>query len=648
MNNSGSTNYVSGRVIRGLPFPLSTHDPVAIGSDRGCDVVIEGADSRHAELRWNVDTASWWLHDDPAPGKTFRNGTPVESEELREGDSIDIADVRLRFSGGRLVERDPEDPVGLRVTVDGVSATAGGALRLSNVSFQAIPGSFTAVLGPSGGGKSTLIQRLAGLAPFDGGIRFNGHDLRAESKTLLPLVAYLPQAIESSLHEDMTVRETMEDFSRVHLASGSAPNFGKLLERVGLPQDSFATRRVRLLSGGEKRRLALALALLRDPQLLLLDEPTAGLDPATEEGIMQLLRDIADRGRTVICATHVLGCLDRCDQVLLLAKGGVPVFFGAPDAALAQFGTTEWLAVYRSLQGDHHTRFKSVETPADPSPRALPAAFPPASFGGTFSGTVRRLVRSVAGSWRNLALFFGNPLGIAVVLLLSCRSLIEHYEYGTVYFCMTVAMFWLGVSGEVRSLVAERIPKRCLDRMRGMPLSRYFAAHVAFAALSAVVQALLFISPLFVFTFAHPPFTADAFAPFWFILTFVGFTGGCVGLFVSALSKKELQAVWALPFIAILALFFSKPVLEGPDRKPEGTLRAVEQTMPTLRSQEVLETAMDWARVKAGRLREPQDLVDQNRENWGWFLLLAIGYPIVFLPLAFAIQNWRERQWDGR
>ena len=643
---SFSTVYSSGHVRSGLPYSLDNHGTISIGSDAGCDIVIEGADPVHAELLWDAEMNSWWLLDNPAPGETRRNGVPVEPRgRLREGDWIEIAGVRIGFTGGRLIELDPDKPVGLRVTCRHVSATAGGKQRLTDISFQSVPGSFTAILGPSGCGKSTLIQRIAGLAPFEGEIRLNGHDLRTDSLSLFPLVAYLPQAVEDTLHGWMTVSEAMNDFARVHLASGTAPDFGNLLKSVKL--GGKMDERVSKLSGGEKRRLAFALALMRNPQLLLLDEPTAGLDPATEEGVMDSLREIADQGRTVICATHGLGCLDKCDSILLLTKDGAPAFFGSPTDALPSLNKANWLDVYRSLQ-DEDIRPSSGLVLDDPEPRGLPSPAAPATFSDTFIGTMVRLVRTMTESCRNFALFLGNPIGIAIVLLLSCKSAFESTP-GTVYFCMSVAMFWLGVSGAVRSLVSERIPKRCLDRMRGMPLIRYFSAHVAFAALSSVSQSLLFLLPLFLFRLGHRPFAIGAALPFWLILALVGFAGGCVGLFVSALSKKELQAVWALPFVAILALFFSKPVLEsGSGEEPTGALRSVEQAMPTLRPQTVLETTMDYAKVQAGIMREPQDLANENRKNWLWFLLLAFGYPIVFLPLAFVLQNWRERQWDGR
>ena len=643
-----SIDYRSGRVIRGLPFSLDRHNTVTIGSDRGCNIVIEGADPHHAELAWDANAATWRLRDNPAPGQTSVNGTPVDSVLIRPGDWFEVAGVRIGYSENSLKELDPEKPVGLRVTLRHISATAGGKLRLNDVSFQAREGSFVALLGPSGCGKSTLIQRIAGLAPFEGEIRFNGHDLRREKARLLPLVAYLPQSVEDTLHEDMTVLEAMRDFARCHLAANSIPDFNEILKEVGLEDRDIPGKIVRELSGGQKRRLALALALIRNPQLLLLDEPTAGLDPAAEAGVMALLRKIAKQGRTVLCATHVLGSLDQCDEVAVFAPGGRLAVHGTPGSALEFFGKENWIDMYKTLDSGEWTE-RTVDTPSDPEPRRLPAPPTAASFGGAFVATFRRLANA-ARSGRNAALFFGNPLGIAAVLLLACWSTFEGGNLGTVYFCMSVAMFWMGLSGTVRSLVSEREPRRCLDRMRGMPLARYFSAHAAFAAAATAVQSLLFALPVFVLKLGQKPFSFAAFPSFWLVLFLIGFAGSCVGLFVSALSKKELQAVWALPFIAVLALFLGKPVLEGGNgEKPTGVLRVIERAMPTFHTQNVLETTMDVNRGMTSFSPEGVDeLPRDNASNWGWFALLAAGYPVLFLSLAFFLQNRRELQWDGR
>ncbi len=640
--NGPSSASPRGRVLRGLGrsgFALDRRNPVAIGSDLGCEIVIEGADPRQAELRWDAEEGAWFVHGGPAPGRTLRNGEPVGSSRLVDGDELEIAGVRIRYADGRLAER--VTSARLRVSVRGVSATAGGMRRLQGISFEAEPGSFIAILGPSGCGKSTLIRRIAGLAPFEGRILFNGHDPKEEGDSAIrPLLAYLPQAVNDTLHAEMSVREAMDDFARCHLDASARPDFAKRLDDVGLAEKLDAP--VATLSGGEKRRLALALALLREPQLLLLDEPTAGLDPAAESDIMELLRRIADQGRTVLCATHVLGSLDKCDAVLVLAAGGSQAFFGTPARSLGFFGAKDWREIYRRLQKPDATAGAPREPGAPPPVSDLPPAAARASAGRAFGATLGRLARGVAESRRNLAFVAGNPIALAAVLLVACWSMFDRGDLGTIYFCMSVAMFWLGLSGSVRNLVAERVPKRCLDRIRGMPPAPYFAAHAAFTGLSVALQALLFVLPVFLAKFGHGDFSMHALPPFWLVLTLVGVAGGSVGLFVSAAAKREIQAVWALPFVAILALFLSKPVLEGGrGEKPTGFLRAVEYAMPTLTPQTLLETSMDAARG-CGKQS------DAHHDNIRNFAAVALGYPALFLSLAFLLQNKREKEWDGR
>lgn len=667
----------AGRVLRGLPRSLDRHDPVSIGSDRGCDIVIEGADPHHAELRWDADEEAWFVHDDPAPGQTLRNGIPIDSSRMFDGNDLEIGGIHIRFSGGLLEEH--VTSARLRVTLCDVSATAGGEKRLQDISFDAAPGTFAAILGPSGCGKSTLIQRIAGLAPYEGGIYFNGHELRASADELRPLMAYLPQAVEDTLYNDMTVREAMADFVRCHLVTGTAIDFKAKLGDVGLADK--IDEDVGKLSGGQKRRFAFALALLREPQLLLLDEPTAGLDPAAEADIMALLRRIADQGRTILCATHVLGSLDKCDSVLVLAPGGRQVFAGTPARALDFFHKSDWREVYQLLQ-DGKWDAAPLGFDGKPSVCDFPEARPSASFFGVFRATFRRLLRTVF-SQRNVRQFLVTPLGISLVFLWACRSLFEDpaSRIGTLCFCMTVAMFWLGVSGTVRSLVSERIPKRCLDRMRGTPLVRYLTAHVAIAAFSVAMQSLIFVLPVFFMQFGHVPYTFHALPEFWLDLALVGFAGSCVGLAISAFVETEIKAVLWLPFVAILALFLSKPVLESADQaKPTGLLRIAECVMPTLYSQTLLETTMDEKRVyhvesekwpplsveewtkrrpkydNGVALTDPKSGKPIMEKSWAQkhiddalrFYALIAGYVFLFLPLALLLQNRRERQWHGR
>lgn len=627
-----------GRVICGLPRSLKFCNAVTIGSARGSDIVIDGADPHHAELRWNEAREVWYLHDDPAPGETILNGEVVESMAIRDGDWFDIAGVRIRFSGGSLVELNPERPTGLRLTLRHVSAFADGARRLDDVSFQIMEGEFVALLGSSGCGKSTLIQRIAGLAGYDGEIRFNGHDLKAERETLRPLVAYLPQKVDDTFNVGMTVGQTMEDFRRRHLASKVPVDFAAILDGVGLDWQKFAPRPVAKLSGGEKRRLALALELMRDPQLLILDEPTAGLDPAAEAGVMKLLRNLAGQGRTVLCATHVLASLDKCDSVVLLAPGGRVAASGAPADVMAGFGASDWQSIYEGIpkmDGNHG----GYATPDDPAPRRLPSPPPAASSRSAFLAVLDNLVRSAL---RNVRTFFGAPVIVGVLLAVICRPMFhDANKLDTVCFCMVLAMFWFGLGGSVRNLVSDRVPRRCLDRMRGFTLVRYFLAHVAFAAFTALAQSIPFT--FVVFLLAHNDcFPWKAVSDFMPSLALVAFAGGCVGLAVSAWVRRELQAVWMLPLIAILALFFSNPVLEYEHgRKPAQPLRALGCVFPTIYAQQFLLDDLECHRTgKAGN--------DCGRDLANFLILLLLGYPLVTLPLAYLVQNNNERKWDGR
>lgn len=657
----------SGRVRSGLPRSLDKHDPVSIGSDRGCEITIEGAAPRHAELHWEAETEKWTVHGSAPSAEILVNGLPLQRAiSLDENDRLCIAGVCIRYADGKLAAEDEDRPVGLCVCVRNVSAYAGGKRRIDNVSFRAGNGSFVALLGPSGCGKSTLIQRIAGLAPFEGEVLFNGRSISCGKDDLLPLVEYLPQSVEDTLHADMTVREAMEDFADRNLPRSRRPDFAAKLHAVDLDYAKIESTLVRAMSGGMKRRFALALALMRNPQLLLLDEPTSGLDPAAEANIMDLLRRIADQGRTVLCATHVLSSLDKCDKVAILAPGGRLSFFGAPSDAIAHFGGKDWLTIYRSIAaGDCMQQdLKSSDAPCTMpcTDKEMPEASPAAAFGQCFSATLKRLWRT-ARSKHNACLFFGTPVAVALVLAWSCGSMFgEKGRWETACFCMSVAMFWLGLAGSVRSLVSERTPKRCLDRMRGIPLACYFPAHVAFVAISAIVQSLLFTVPVFILRQHQTYFSWHAFPAFSAVLAITCFAGGCAGLAASAYAKKEIQAVWMLPFIAIVALFLSKPVL-----KPTGDLDTApchtntafviaSWTMPTISAQEYLgEELKHYRVVNYYRNKKMPDgsavkkMPDAYYRKMIKFLIVpGLAYPLFFLSLAFLLQRRKERMWDGR
>ena len=186
---------------------------------------------------------------------------------------------------------------------------------LSDVSFCVPKGHFMAIVGPSGCGKTTLLKTIAGIADAtDGCFVWEGRNLMEDDDFEPSEIGYVPQF--SIAHDELCVDECVENAARLRVGA-SGQQLEELVERVlqetGLSE--IAERRVKLLSGGQKRRLALAMELVSDPRILLCDEVTSGLDPRSEKEIVELLRKLSLKdGRIVISVTHSLSQLEAYDS----------------------------------------------------------------------------------------------------------------------------------------------------------------------------------------------------------------------------------------------------------------------------------------------------------------------------------------------
>jgi ABC-2 type transport system ATP-binding protein len=184
---------------------------------------------------------------------------------------------------------------------------------LAGVSITIAAGRLTGLFGPSGSGKSTLIRAIAGVqAGVEGELRVL--ELPAGSAALRRELGYMTQA--ASVYEDLTVAENLRYFADVRGAE-----VGDVLERVGLHEQ--AHQLVRRLSGGQRARVSLAAALVGSPRLLLLDEPTVGLDPLLRRELWELFGELASAGATLLISSHVLDEARHCDDLILLRDGSL-------------------------------------------------------------------------------------------------------------------------------------------------------------------------------------------------------------------------------------------------------------------------------------------------------------------------------------
>jgi ABC-2 type transport system ATP-binding protein len=223
----------------------------------------------------------------------------------------------------------PSRPV-RAVEIEGLRVRRGERLVLDGLSLAIGAGKVTGLLGPSGSGKTTLMRAIVGVQLVEGG-EVTVLGLPAGDPGLRPRVGYVTQA--PSVYADLTVAENVAYFAR--LLSVSADRAGEVLGEVGLA--GRERQLVRTLSGGERSRVSLATALLNRPELLVLDEPTVGLDPVLRRDLWTLFHELADGGATLLVSSHVMDEADRCDE-LLLVRDGALVATGAPDEVRRRTG----------------------------------------------------------------------------------------------------------------------------------------------------------------------------------------------------------------------------------------------------------------------------------------------------------------------
>jgi ABC-2 type transport system ATP-binding protein len=199
----------------------------------------------------------------------------------------------------------------------------GSIVAVNGVSLQAAAGETVGLLGPNGAGKTTTVLMIAGLVrPDSGTVKIQGHSLESDTDPNKRDIGLVPQDL--ALFDELPARDNLRLFAALYDLSGAAADqaIGEALELVGLADR--ARDRVRTFSGGMKRRLNLAAALLHDPQILLLDEPTVGVDPQSRNAIFDNLETLKRRGKTLLYTTHYMEEAERlCDRIIIMDHGKV-------------------------------------------------------------------------------------------------------------------------------------------------------------------------------------------------------------------------------------------------------------------------------------------------------------------------------------
>ncbi|MBO4258815.1 FHA domain-containing protein [Streptomyces griseorubiginosus] len=564
------------------PLPTRT---LRIGRATDNDLVIDdlSVSRRHAELRALPD-GSYEIADLGSHNGTYLNGTPVTVAPIGPGDIVGIGHSAFSLVGDTLQEYVDTGEVSLDVQDLAVAVDRGRKTLLDHVSFPVGEKCLLAVVGPSGAGKSTLLNALTGQRPADHGtVLYDGRDLYRDYAELRQRIGLVPQ--DDILHAQLTVRSALSYAAELRFPQDTAKaerraRVDEVIRELGLEQR--ARQPVHSLSGGQRKRVSVALELLTKPSLLFLDEPTSGLDPGMDRSVMHMLRGLADDGRTVIVVTHSVLSLDVCDRLLVLAPGGKVAYYGPPEDALAFFGFEQWPEAFEAFERDtdrdwagdfrlspFHRRYITEATAQPRVPRSGPVVItPPArprSRGAQLGTLVRRYTAALSADRTFLAIMIALPFVMGAMARALAGSELTHDTAMNALLILCVGGVLTGAANAVRELVKERtIYQR--ERAVGLSRSAYLMSKVVVLGTVTVLQAVVLTLVALLGVDLNAPGGKGVLMPPLVEITvavaLLAFTAMMLGLLVSALVRKEEVTMPLLVLLAIVQVVFCGALLK--------------------------------------------------------------------------------------
>jgi ABC-type multidrug transport system ATPase subunit/pSer/pThr/pTyr-binding forkhead associated (FHA) protein len=332
------------------PLPLGA-PLITIGRNSDNTVVLNHPQVSGNHARLEQFPGGYRLIDMNSTNHVYVNSQRVTNHILQSGDEIRIGPFRFTYANNQLTQYDESSSIRIDA-LDLRKSGTNNVVLLNGISLAIPPRKFVALVGGSGAGKSTLMDALNGLRPAQAGtVLYNGQDYYHNLAAFSTQLGYVPQ--DDIVHRDLTVERALYYAARMRLPSDYSKS--QIEQRIAeVLEDVEMTERRRLLvsrlSGGQRKRVSIALELLANPSIFFLDEPTSGLDPGLDRKMMFLLRRLADRGRTIILVTHATNNINACDYVCFLAQGGRMAFFGPPNDAKTYFEKTDFAEIYSTLE----------------------------------------------------------------------------------------------------------------------------------------------------------------------------------------------------------------------------------------------------------------------------------------------------------
>jgi len=594
---------VSQEIQRDIVFGQNTL--IQIGRDSTNDVVLASPSVSRFHAQVEKVGQRYRVEDLRSSNGTFVNGERIDgSVWLKPEDTIRVGQFRFVMGKDQLARYD--DSNGLRVDAIGLNKWVRKDLNiLQNISVSFKPREFIVVVGQSGGGKSTFVDAVAGYRPATPPSRVlvNDIDIYQHFDSIRNDIGFVPQ--KDIIHMELTVYQALDYAAQLRMPSDTSTEERKNRVLEVLDDLDLTHRKdvqISGLSGGQQKRVSIGVELLTKPGLFFLDEPTSGLDPGTETALMQLMRRLADQGRTIVLITHATKNVMLADKVIFLARGGFLAWFGPPEEALEYFdkfrsdrdrraGKIEFDEIYAILDDsskgkpeDWAQRYRTSDAYQDYVARPLrdkmsPTAVP--SGGQVQRNAAPRRTNQVSAikqflilSARNIKILtrdrFALGLMLATAPLVSMLDVILSLVLGRdafdfykgdmanvliTLFLMTIYGVMVGGISQMREIVKEQdIYKR--ERLVNLKILPYIMSKIWVAALLALYQAAAYTIVHYL-SFNMPGGVTD-FMLIYITMTLATLGGMMLGLFASALAPNASSA----PLMVII-LMLPQIVLAG-------------------------------------------------------------------------------------
>lgn len=582
------------RVAKSVPVGSSPGD-VIIGRDPSCGQVVNLPLVSRTHARLSRSKSGYVLEDLETVNGTYVNGQRLDKPQvLNPGDLVQIGGVSFVFEKGKLVETSAVH--GLTIEAHNLVVEVPGKRLLENISLVIKPGEFVGLMGPSGAGKTTLMNVLNGYSPpTEGQVLINGYDLYAHYSQFRGLLGYVPQ--DDIIHRDLTVREALYYTAKLRLPLDfSDADIQERIDTVLDKLDLQSTKDVLVgspenkgISGGQRKRVNLAMEMLTDPPVLFLDEPTSGLSSEDALNVMRLLRSLADAGKVILLTIHQpsLEAYRQMDSLVLLSRDSNSpdpaqlAYYGPayPDAVyffnpefeqdctverspddvlrgLAKGTTKQWAHKYDQSQykRTYITSRLGRSQPEQNEQFAQPTTF--ADWTMQWWTLVRRSLKiKIKDRWNTIILLAQAPI-VAVLLVLVFGNEVgqsindENWHSSSRAISMTIFMLglsslWFGCSNAAREIVGEwAIYHR--ERMVNLQLPTYIFSKFTVLGALCVIQCTILAFTVVIGSGLKAS-AVSLLGTLWLVST----VGLAIGLLISSMARSSEVAIALLPIILI-------------------------------------------------------------------------------------------------